>query len=46
MEGSAPAVFGPAGRLHGLGEPIFLGNSGTSMRLLTAVAALAQGAAC
>ena len=31
------------GRLQASAEPDFLGNSGTSMRLLTAVAALAQG---
>ena len=43
MEGSSLTVFGAAGRLQASAEPIFLGNSGTSMRLLTAVAALAQG---
>jgi 3-phosphoshikimate 1-carboxyvinyltransferase len=36
-------VHGRAGRLEACTEPIFLGNSGTSMRLLTAVAALAAG---
>jgi len=36
-------VYGCGGRLAAASEPIFLGNSGTSMRLLTAVAALAEG---
>lgn len=36
-------VSGQSGRLTAGAEPIFLGNSGTSMRLLTAVAALGQG---
>ncbi len=36
-------VHGCQGRLAACSEPIFLGNSGTSMRLLTAVAALAEG---
>ncbi len=36
-------VNGTGGRLAPCGDPIFLGNSGTSMRLLTAVAALGQG---
>lgn len=37
-------VQGVSGRLQPCTEPIFLGNSGTSMRLLTAVAALGRGA--
>ena len=36
-------VDGQAGRLEPCDEPIFLGNSGTSMRLLTATAALGKG---
>jgi len=36
-------VSGASGRLKPCAERIFLGNSGTSMRLLTAVAALGQG---
>jgi 3-phosphoshikimate 1-carboxyvinyltransferase len=36
-------VAGRSGRLKPCADPIFLGNSGTSMRLLTAVAALGQG---
>jgi 3-phosphoshikimate 1-carboxyvinyltransferase len=36
-------VHGSGGRLSASDNPIFLGNSGTSMRLLSAVAALAQG---
>ena len=36
-------VQGRPGGLVACDEPIFLGNSGTSMRLLTAVAALAKG---
>ncbi len=36
-------VHGRGGRLEASAAPIFLGNSGTSMRLLTAVAALAEG---
>jgi 3-phosphoshikimate 1-carboxyvinyltransferase len=36
-------VHGCGGRLAAASDPIFLGNSGTSMRLLTAVAALAEG---
>lgn len=36
-------VHGGGGRLEASDAPIFLGNSGTSMRLLTAVAALAEG---
>jgi 3-phosphoshikimate 1-carboxyvinyltransferase len=36
-------VQGEKGRLKPCHEPVYLGNSGTSMRLLTAVAALGQG---
>ena len=36
-------VSGGSGRLKPCADRIFLGNSGTSMRLLTAVAALGQG---
>ncbi|MDD3082726.1 MAG: 3-phosphoshikimate 1-carboxyvinyltransferase [Desulfobacterales bacterium] len=36
-------VFGTGGRLAPCTEPIYLGNSGTSMRLLAAVAALGKG---
>jgi len=36
-------VQGTNGVLRPAGEPIYLGNSGTSMRLLTAVAALGRG---
>ncbi len=36
-------VHGSSGALHPKRERIYLGNSGTSMRLLTAVAALGQG---
>jgi 3-phosphoshikimate 1-carboxyvinyltransferase len=36
-------VHGHRGKLEAGGGPIFLGNSGTSMRLLAAVAALAEG---
>jgi 3-phosphoshikimate 1-carboxyvinyltransferase len=42
-EGEALAVSGCKGKLKACRSPIFLGNSGTSMRLLTAVAALARG---
>ena len=41
--GAAVAVTGRGGELTSCREAIFLGNSGTSMRLLTAVAALARG---
>ena len=37
-------VFGTRGELQPRDEEIYLGNSGTSMRLLTAVAALGKGA--
>lgn len=36
-------VYGRAGALDASSRPVFLGNSGTSMRLLTAVAALGKG---
>lgn len=36
-------VTGTRGDLKGCKEPIYLGNSGTSMRLLTALAAIGQG---
>ncbi len=36
-------VYGAKGQLKPLTDPVYLGNSGTSMRLLTAVAALGQG---
>ena len=36
-------VRGTGGRLRPVTESIFLGNSGTSMRFLTAVTALGQG---
>jgi 3-phosphoshikimate 1-carboxyvinyltransferase len=36
-------VYGQAGCLQSCDAPIYLGNSGTSMRLLTAVAALGKG---
>ncbi len=39
----ATVVHGTGGRLSPCDDPIYLGNSGTSMRLLTAVAALGQG---
>jgi 3-phosphoshikimate 1-carboxyvinyltransferase len=41
--GDLLAVHGRQGALAASDRPIFLGNSGTSMRLLTAVAALARG---
>jgi 3-phosphoshikimate 1-carboxyvinyltransferase len=37
------AVNGTGGRLQACSDPLYLGNSGTSMRLLTAVAALGRG---
>ena len=36
-------VYGAKGQLKSRIDPVYLGNSGTSMRLLTAVAALGQG---
>ena len=41
--GAAVVVTGRGGELTACGEAVFLGNSGTSMRLLTAVAALVRG---
>lgn len=42
-EGEALVVSGCKGQMHACRHPLFLGNSGTSMRLLTAVAGLAHG---
>ncbi|WP_300673521.1 3-phosphoshikimate 1-carboxyvinyltransferase [Desulfoluna sp.] len=42
-EGEAMVVRGTDGRLRACTEPIYLANSGTSMRLLTGIAALGQG---
>ncbi len=42
-EGDLCQVTGTGGRLQTPHKPIFLGDSGTSMRFLTAVAALGQG---
>jgi 3-phosphoshikimate 1-carboxyvinyltransferase len=42
-QGHTIRIQGTGGHLKPLSEPIFLGNSGTSMRFLTAVAALGQG---
>jgi 3-phosphoshikimate 1-carboxyvinyltransferase len=36
-------IYGSGGRLSACAAPIYLGNSGTSMRLLTGVAALGRG---
>lgn len=36
-------VHGASGRLKACEEPVYLGNSGTSMRLLTGIAAVGQG---
>ena len=41
--GNKFTVHGTKGRLKPRTEPVYLGNSGTSMRLLTAVAALGNG---
>jgi len=41
-QGHTIRVQGTGGRLASVSEPIYLGNSGTSMRFLTAVAALGQ----
>jgi 3-phosphoshikimate 1-carboxyvinyltransferase len=43
LKGEVVVVEGSRGQLKACAEPVFLGNSGTSMRLLTAVAALACG---
>jgi len=40
--GNRLIVYGGGGDLRSITEPIYLGNSGTSMRLLTAVAALGK----
>ena len=42
-EGNSIRVSGRGGRLEGRGERIDVGNSGTSMRFLTALAALKKG---
>ena len=42
--GDKVTVYGTNGILKPADEPIFLGNSGTSMRLLTSVAAIGKGA--
>jgi 3-phosphoshikimate 1-carboxyvinyltransferase len=42
-KGQSVLVFGRKGDLAACEDPIFLGNSGTSIRLLTAAAALAEG---
>lgn len=42
-QGRTVLVQGTGGRLKPVSESIYLGNSGTSMRFLTAVAALGQG---
>ena len=42
-EGNSIRVSGGGGRLEGRGERIDVGNSGTSMRFLTALAALKKG---
>jgi 3-phosphoshikimate 1-carboxyvinyltransferase len=42
-QGSTVRVRGTGGRLAPVAEPLYLGNSGTSMRFLTALTALGQG---
>lgn len=42
-EGNLLRVLGKGGKLKGAGEKIYVGNSGTSMRFLTALAALKEG---
>jgi 3-phosphoshikimate 1-carboxyvinyltransferase len=42
-EGNLLRVLGKGGKLRGAGEKIYVGNSGTSMRFLTALAALREG---
>jgi 3-phosphoshikimate 1-carboxyvinyltransferase len=42
-QGTTVRVTGQAGRWRPVAEPIYLGNSGTSMRFLTALVALGQG---
>jgi 3-phosphoshikimate 1-carboxyvinyltransferase len=43
VEGDKVVVYGQKGKFGSCDKPIDLGNSGTSMRFLTAVAALGQG---
>ncbi|MFC1896389.1 3-phosphoshikimate 1-carboxyvinyltransferase [Thermodesulfobacteriota bacterium] len=43
LEGGRIVVEGTGGRLHASPEAIYLGNSGTSMRFLAAVAAIGNG---
>jgi 3-phosphoshikimate 1-carboxyvinyltransferase len=42
-QGTTVRVQGTGGRLLPVSEPLYLGNSGTSMRFLTALAALGKG---
>ena len=42
-EGNLLRVLGKGGKLKAAGEKIYVGNSGTSMRFLTALAALKEG---
>jgi len=42
-QGTAIRVRGVGGKWRAVAEPIYLGNSGTSMRFLTALTALGQG---
>jgi 3-phosphoshikimate 1-carboxyvinyltransferase len=42
-QGATVRVQGTGGRLAPVSEPLYLGNSGTSMRFLTALVALGQG---
>jgi 3-phosphoshikimate 1-carboxyvinyltransferase len=42
-QGTTVRVTGRAGRWRPVAEPIYLGNSGTSMRFLTALVALGEG---
>ena len=42
-DGEAMVVTGTGGKLSACTEPIYLANSGTSMRLLTGIAALGEG---
>jgi 3-phosphoshikimate 1-carboxyvinyltransferase len=43
VSGADVHIIGKGGHLEPCGAPIYLGNSGTSMRLLTGVAALGKG---
>ncbi|MCX5888471.1 MAG: 3-phosphoshikimate 1-carboxyvinyltransferase [Deltaproteobacteria bacterium] len=45
-QGNTIRVRGVGGQWRPVAEPIYLGNSGTSMRFLTALVALGQGAYC